>query len=113
VTSDNPRTEDPDRIIADILPGIAPAMPRAYRPEALDGDWSEPGYVVLTDRRAAINLAIRLARPGDTVLIAGKGHENYQIIGRESVPFDDGAVAAQALAQQAPAGQPAIRGASQ
>ncbi|MDJ0888939.1 MAG: UDP-N-acetylmuramoyl-L-alanyl-D-glutamate--2,6-diaminopimelate ligase, partial [Desulfobacterales bacterium] len=82
VTSDNPRTEDPDRIIADILPGITPLMARAYRPAELQNGWTDPGYVVLPDRRAAIGLAIRLARPGDTVLIAGKGHENYQIIGR-------------------------------
>ncbi len=98
VTSDNPRTEDPDRIIGDILPGITPLMARAYRPAELQNGWTEPGYVVLPDRRAAIGLAIRLARPGDTVLIAGKGHENYQIIGRETVPFDDSEIAALQLA---------------
>ena len=98
VTSDNPRTEDPDRIIDDILPGITPRMSRAYRPAELHNGWAEPGYVVLPDRREAIGLAIRLARPGDTVLIAGKGHENYQIIGRETVPFDDGEIAALQLA---------------
>ncbi len=102
VTSDNPRTEDPDQIIADILPGIAPVMPQSYRPIELENGWSAPGYVVLPDRREAIALAIGLARPGDTVLIAGKGHENYQIIGRETVPFDDNAVAAQHL-EAAPA----------
>ncbi len=101
VTSDNPRTEDPERIIQDILPGITPIMPRAYRPAELQNGWQEPGYIVLADRREAIGLAIRLARPGDTVLIAGKGHENYQIIGRETVPFDDGEIAAHHL-QAAP-----------
>ncbi len=98
VTSDNPRTEDPGQIIADILPGITPVMPQSYRPAELRNGWPEPGYVVLPDRREAIALAIGLARAGDTVLIAGKGHENYQIIGRKTVPFDDNAVAAQNLA---------------
>ena len=97
VTSDNPRTEDPEAIIADILPGIKDVRPRAYQAEALHSGWSEPGYVVLPDRRAAIALAVGLARPGDTLLIAGKGHENYQIIGRQTIPFDDCAVAAQAI----------------
>jgi UDP-N-acetylmuramyl-tripeptide synthetase len=97
VTSDNPRTEDPEQIIADILPGITPVMPRAYRPDELRPDWPDPGYVVLPDRRAAITLAVALTRPGDTLLIAGKGHENYQIIGRQTIPFDDCAVAAQAI----------------
>ncbi|MDJ0808951.1 MAG: UDP-N-acetylmuramoyl-L-alanyl-D-glutamate--2,6-diaminopimelate ligase [Desulfobacterales bacterium] len=102
VTSDNPRTEDPDQIIADILPGITPVMPQSYRAVELQSGWSAPGYIVLPDRREAIALAIGLARPGDTVLIAGKGHENYQIIGRETVPFDDSAVAAEHL-EAAPA----------
>jgi UDP-N-acetylmuramyl tripeptide synthase len=98
VTSDNPRTENPGRIIDDILPGITPVMCRAYRPAELQNGWREPGYVVLPDRREAIGLAIRLAQAGDTVLIAGKGHENYQIIGHETVPFDDGEIAALQLA---------------
>jgi UDP-N-acetylmuramyl-tripeptide synthetase len=98
VTSDNPRTENPGRIIDDILPGITPVMCRAYRPAELQNGWKEPGYVVLSDRREAIGLAIRLAQAGDTVLIAGKGHENYQIIGHETVPFDDGEIAALQLA---------------
>ncbi len=97
VTSDNPRTEDADQIIAEILPGLTPVMPLAYRPKTLNNDWTAPGYVVLPDRRDAIELALRLARPGDTVLIAGKGHENYQIIGRQTVPFDDSKIAAQVL----------------
>jgi UDP-N-acetylmuramyl-tripeptide synthetase len=97
VTSDNPRTEDPGQIIADILPGITTVMPRAYRPDELHAGWTEPGYVVLPDRRAAITLAVALTRPGDTLLIAGKGHENYQIIGRQTIPFDDCTVAAEAI----------------
>ncbi len=112
VTSDNPRTEDPERIIGDILPGITPLFSRAYRPAELQNGWNKPGYVVLPDRREAIGLAIRLARPGDTVLIAGKGHENYQIIGRETVPFDDGEIAAlQLTAAPADNGDPDAGGA--
>ncbi|KAB1990942.1 glutamate ligase domain-containing protein, partial [Haemophilus parainfluenzae] len=65
VTSDNPRTEDPEQILQDILAGIPAALP----PEA-----------VVSDRAAAIRVAIEMARPGDGVLIAGKGHEDYQIL---------------------------------
>ena len=82
VTSDNPRTEDPDAIIADILPGMAAGEGR---------------YVVLPDRREAIREAIREARPGDSVLIAGKGHEDYQLVGSEVLSFDDRLVAAEEL----------------
>ncbi|BFM39355.1 UDP-N-acetylmuramoyl-L-alanyl-D-glutamate--2,6-diaminopimelate ligase [Synechocystis sp. LKSZ1] len=73
VTSDNPRTEDPEQILGDILTGIAP----------------EKNPLVLADRATAIRQAIREARPGDGVLIAGKGHEDYQILGTEKVHFDD------------------------
>lgn len=73
LTSDNPRGEDPERIISEIAGGI-PAGTRVFR---------EP------DRRAAIGLALELASPGDTVLIAGKGHETSQIIGEEKLPFSD------------------------
>lgn len=74
VTSDNPRTEDPQRIVDDILAGFAPSFP--------------PLRVEL-DRRAAISWALDQARPGDCVLIAGKGHETEQIIGTKRYPFDD------------------------
>ncbi|MBL0716084.1 MAG: UDP-N-acetylmuramoyl-L-alanyl-D-glutamate--2,6-diaminopimelate ligase [Desulfosarcina sp.] len=110
VTSDNPRTEDPDKIIADILPGIEPIMTRINRPDELNEGWQTPGYVVLPDRRQAIALAIRSARPGDTVLIAGKGHETYQIIGRETVPFDDCKIAARTLETAPPSSTEEIRG---
>jgi UDP-N-acetylmuramoyl-L-alanyl-D-glutamate--2,6-diaminopimelate ligase len=73
VTSDNPRTEDPQKILADILAGIPP----------------ETNPIVEADRRVAIGQAIAQAQPGDTVLIAGKGHEDYQILGTEKVHFDD------------------------
>jgi UDP-N-acetylmuramoyl-L-alanyl-D-glutamate--2,6-diaminopimelate ligase len=75
VTSDNPRTEHPDAIVAAIVAGIP--GDRRDRHEAL------------TDRRAAIRAALTWARPGDVVVIAGKGHEPYQIIGTDVLPFDD------------------------
>ncbi len=80
VTSDNPRTEDPDRIISDILPG-------------LDGR----EYVLLPDRKTAIYKSIELAQKGDMVVIAGKGHEDYQILGTVKVHFDDREIAGEAL----------------
>jgi UDP-N-acetylmuramoyl-L-alanyl-D-glutamate--2,6-diaminopimelate ligase len=73
VTSDNPRTEDPQKILADVLEGIPASV--------------EP--IVEADRRVAIEQAIAQAQPGDAILIAGKGHEDYQILGTEKVHFDD------------------------
>ncbi|MBN1878964.1 UDP-N-acetylmuramoyl-L-alanyl-D-glutamate--2,6-diaminopimelate ligase [bacterium] len=73
VTSDNPRTEEPEAIIDDILPGLNKA--------------SE--YRIIPDRRTAIQMAMRIARQGDSVVIAGKGHEDYQIVGNETLRFDD------------------------
>lgn len=80
VTSDNPRTENPDQIIHEILAGV-----------------SGVDYVVLRDRQEAIRTACRMAKSGDTILIAGKGHETYQIFGAEVQPFDDREVAREAL----------------
>jgi len=85
VTSDNPRTEDPAAIIADILVGLPPAAPHLVEP----------------DRRAAIARAIALAGDDDVVLIAGKGHEDYQILGTTKHPFDDARVAREALGGRA------------
>lgn len=82
VTSDNPRTEDPQAIIEDIVAGM--------------GEGSDH-YEVVADRHEAIARAIALAQPGDAVLIAGKGHEDYQIIGTEKHHFDDREVAAEEL----------------
>ena len=82
VTSDNPRTEDPQRIVDDILTGFAPSFP--------------PLHIEL-DRRTAISWALDQARPGDCVLIAGKGHETEQIIGTKRFPFDDRDVVYKAL----------------
>ena len=93
VTSDNPRTEDPGAIIEDILPGV-----QAEAIEQLP-DLDHPrGFVVQQDRRRAIFAAVHAARPGDIVLIAGKGHEDYQILGRERIHFDDREQAREALA---------------
>jgi UDP-N-acetylmuramoyl-L-alanyl-D-glutamate--2,6-diaminopimelate ligase len=82
VTSDNPRTEDPLRIIADILPGMVGAEGRSE---------------VEPDRRRAIARALAAAQPGDLVLIAGKGHEDYQLVKDQVLDFDDRLVAAEEL----------------
>jgi UDP-N-acetylmuramoyl-L-alanyl-D-glutamate--2,6-diaminopimelate ligase len=73
VTSDNPRTENPEQILKDVVAGIP--------------DHVTP--LVIGDRAEAIATAIRNAQPGDGVLIAGKGHEDYQILGTEKIHFDD------------------------
>ncbi len=88
VTSDNPRTEDPLQIIEQIRVGVARVHPReASREEALSGVGR--GYVVIPDRRAAIRFAVGLLRPHDVLLVAGKGHEDYQILGTTRIHFDD------------------------
>ena len=99
VTSDNPRTEDPLAILAQVKAGITPLAIREYTPQELAGGFSEKGFVMLENRHAAIRLAVALARPGDIVLLAGKGHEDYQIIGRTKHHFDDREEAAQAFAE--------------
>jgi UDP-N-acetylmuramoyl-L-alanyl-D-glutamate--2,6-diaminopimelate ligase len=84
VTSDNPRSEDPRAIIEMILPGVRRAFGGSESaPLPADRCHVEP------DRRAAIARALTVAQPGDTVVIAGKGHETYQILGERTVPFDD------------------------
>lgn len=84
VTSDNPRTEDPLQIISQIEVGLK--------------ETNSP-YLVISDRREAIHQAIRKAKSGDVVLIAGKGHETYQIIGNDKFHFDDREIAREALEQ--------------
>lgn len=101
VTSDNPRREDPEAIARAILPGLERGgMAPITRLEAEAG---ESGYLVELNRREAIDAAIRCAGPGDAVLIAGKGHEVFQIVGTESLPFDDRDEARRALALHASA----------
>ena len=73
LTSDNPRTEDPEKILDQMMEGVD----------------SSAQVLRITDRRQAIRTAVMLARKGDIILVAGKGHENYQIIGREKLHFDD------------------------
>jgi UDP-N-acetylmuramoyl-L-alanyl-D-glutamate--2,6-diaminopimelate ligase len=81
-TSDNPRTEEPLAILAEIEPGLKASQVR---------------YTVEPDRAAAIRLALKEAKPGDVVLIAGKGHEKEQILGFTTIPFDDVEIALSAL----------------
>ena len=83
LTSDNPRTEDPGEILKEIEAGLKPGVPT----------------VTIEDRREAIGQTVKQARPGDVIVIAGKGHETYQIIGREKMPMDDREIAREALAR--------------
>jgi UDP-N-acetylmuramoyl-L-alanyl-D-glutamate--2,6-diaminopimelate ligase len=85
VTSDNPRSEDPAAILRDVEAGLKESGLPADR------------YALEPDRRTAIEKAVEMANPGDVVLIAGKGHETYQIIGNATLPFDDRQVAREAI----------------
>ena len=85
MTSDNPRTEDPARIIEEIKRGVPPPSDR-----------SGATFTIL-DRKEAIQFAIKKAEPGDLVLLAGKGHEQTQTIGSQELPFDEAAIAREAL----------------
>jgi UDP-N-acetylmuramyl-tripeptide synthetase len=98
VTSDNPRTEEPMAIIAQILDGARKTNSRDYSVSDLKNGFKEKGYVVEADRRRAIQLGIAVSEAGDTVLIAGKGHETYQILGTSTIAFDDRLEARKALA---------------
>ncbi len=82
LTSDNPRSEDPEAIVADALPGLVATSTE---------------FVVEVDRARAIRRAVEAARPGDIVLLAGKGHEKEQVLRDGAIPFDDAKVAAAAL----------------
>lgn len=84
ITSDNPRSEDPDMIIADILEGVKKIS-------------VNNSYIAITDRKSAIEYAIANAKAQDVILIAGKGHETYQIIGTEVIHFDDREIARAAI----------------
>ena len=96
LTSDNPRSEAPAAILAQIEEGVRQAnVPLLGRQQLGTG---ARGYIVEADRRAAIALAMGAARSGDTVLLAGKGHEKTQIIGKQQLPFDDCVEARAAIA---------------
>ena len=97
VTSDNPRTEDPLAIIEEVRAGIIPMAIREYKAADLQAEFAQKGFTVEPSRGAAIRLAVRLAGPGDVVLLAGKGHEDYQIIGKVKHHFDDREEAAAAF----------------
>ncbi|MBA3353645.1 MAG: hypothetical protein H0U23_14710 [Blastocatellia bacterium] len=84
ITSDNPRTEDPLKIIAEIEAGVAPVGTK---------------FRTISDRRDAVYAAVAAASDGDVVIIAGKGHETYQVIGNDKFHFDDREVAAEALSK--------------
>jgi UDP-N-acetylmuramoyl-L-alanyl-D-glutamate--2,6-diaminopimelate ligase len=96
LTSDNPRSEAPISIIQQIEPGVSGAGLPLLAAEQLAS--AERGYAIESDRRAAIALALGAARAGDTVLLAGKGHEKVQIIGEQRLEFDDVVEAQRALA---------------
>jgi UDP-N-acetylmuramoyl-L-alanyl-D-glutamate--2,6-diaminopimelate ligase len=96
LTSDNPRTEEPSAILADIERGVTAAGMNRLPALGPGGR----GYVVEPDRPAAIALAIEAARPGDVVLVAGKGHEDYQIIGTVKHHLDDREEVERALARR-------------
>ena len=73
ITSDNPRTEDPAEILNYVMKGVRPGA----------------AHEAVIDRREAVKRAVEIAQDGDVIVIAGKGHENYQIIGRTKYPMDD------------------------
>ncbi|MBN1662997.1 MAG: hypothetical protein JW943_05290 [Deltaproteobacteria bacterium] len=99
VTSDNPRTEDPLAIIDAIEKGISGTVMARVLPVDFKLNQSKV-YTVIPDRKTAIEAAIAVADPSDIVLIAGKGHEDYQIIGSVRFPFDDRMIAKEALTEQ-------------
>jgi UDP-N-acetylmuramoyl-L-alanyl-D-glutamate--2,6-diaminopimelate ligase len=108
LTSDNPRTEEPLRILEEIEDGVRKTGIKKFQISDIKSQMSSPQseilnlkcYLVEPDRRAAIGLALGLARAGDLVLIAGKGHEDYQILGATRIHFDDREVAREELGQK-------------
>ena len=105
LTSDNPRTEEPSAILADVEAGVRQVgiakLDASRLTAGMTGTAERRGYYVEADRRAAIRLALAIAGAGDTVLIAGKGHEDYQILGKTKFHFDDREVAREAIAARA------------
>lgn len=101
ITSDNPRTENPSKILNEIEEGIDDDSSR-YSSEDIANGFDEKVYMIIDDRRAAIDMAISLAGESDIVLVAGKGHEDYQIMGTRKLPFDDRVVVREALSGRRP-----------
>jgi UDP-N-acetylmuramoyl-L-alanyl-D-glutamate--2,6-diaminopimelate ligase len=101
LTSDNPRTETPQAILRQIEEGLRnmPLTRFTSKEAAVSSIGTATSYCVEADRRAAIALALRIAQPKDLVLIAGKGHEDYQILGKERIRFDDREVVREELRQ--------------
>jgi UDP-N-acetylmuramoyl-L-alanyl-D-glutamate--2,6-diaminopimelate ligase/murE/murF fusion protein len=97
ITTDNPRNEPPLEIISQILQGTQKSVTCEYAGQDLATGFHQKGYVIEPDRSHAIRLAVLASRPGDTVLIAGKGNETYQIVGADTIPFDDREQAREAL----------------
>lgn len=89
LTSDNPRTEEPLSILKDVEEGLKNTALQKRRVGEMSSDDRAGAYLMMADRREAIAEAVRLMAPGDILLIAGKGHEDYQIIGREKIHLDD------------------------
>jgi UDP-N-acetylmuramoyl-L-alanyl-D-glutamate--2,6-diaminopimelate ligase len=98
ITSDNPRSEDPEQIIEEIKRGIVMPADRVP-PKGQAGPRATP-FLAIVDRKTAIETAVREARPGDLVLVAGKGHERYQVIGDRTLPFDDVEISRAALGRR-------------
>ncbi len=98
ITSDNPRSEAPLEIIGEILAGVRETNSSLCNVSDFQQGFVGHGYVVEPDRKNAIRTAVRASLPGDTILIAGKGHEAYQLIGDKTIPFDDRLEAGSALA---------------
>ncbi|HEY6301116.1 MAG TPA: UDP-N-acetylmuramoyl-L-alanyl-D-glutamate--2,6-diaminopimelate ligase [Candidatus Binatus sp.] len=94
LTSDNPRSEDPLAIIAEVETGLVAAGRTRSNDSSTTG-----GYIVEPDRRTAIAIALRIAAAGDAVLIAGKGHEDYQLVAGRVLPFDDRVVVRELAAE--------------
>jgi UDP-N-acetylmuramoyl-L-alanyl-D-glutamate--2,6-diaminopimelate ligase len=95
LTSDNPRSEDPHAILAAIEEGVVGLLPRADVTDLARG--AARGYLVEADRERAVRIALSVAHPRDLVVIAGKGHEDYQEIAGVRRPFDDRALAARVM----------------
>ena len=99
VTSDNPRSEDPLEIIGQVEEGVCSAGFRRRPAEDCDDSFDRAQYTIIPDRRKAISAALRMMRPGDILLVAGKGHETYQEIRGVRHAFDDRAATREEIAR--------------